>query len=521
MAEFLPVYKKLLRDPVTFARSASGLALRKYQRGVIEAIFDSVINGCGMEFVVMFPRQSGKNELQAQLEVYLLTLLSVKPVEMIKVSPTLQPQALNAMRRLEKVLRRNLLLDQLWVKESGSSYRVDQARLTFLSGAPESSIVGATASGLLEVDEAQDVTILKFDRDIAPMGASTCVTRVFWGTAWTNTTLLSRELHAAQDAEKMDGRRRVFRLTADEVAAEVAPYRKHVDEMVARLGRNHPLIRTQYFSEEMTDRGGMFPPERIARLLSAQPLPTAPQAEGVYALLLDVAGEDEGARGLDGSLTLANPKRDATALTIVEVAQTDGLSTIGEKVIHSPVENLPVYIPVLRQQWIGAEHTALHNQLRSLALEWNARAVVVDATGVGAGLASFLERSLPGRVFPFTFNSASKSQLGWDFLGIVDSGRWREPKLPASPPSPLRRHQQEFLQQLKGCTFEVLEGAEQRMRWGVPDGARDPATGELLHDDWVLSAALCARLENLDWSFRGETLIIQGKDPLKGMEGKY
>lgn len=521
MAEFLPVYKKLLRDPVTFARSASGLALRKYQRGVIEAIFDSVINGCGMEFVVMFPRQSGKNELQAQLEVYLLTLLSVKPVEMIKVSPTLQPQALNAMRRLEKVLRRNLLLDQLWVKESGNSYRVDQARLTFLSGAPESSIVGATASGLLEVDEAQDVTILKFDRDIAPMGASTCVTRVFWGTAWTNTTLLSRELHAAQAAEKTDGRRRVFRLTADEVAAEVAPYRKHVEEMVARLGRNHPLIRTQYFSEEMTDRGGMFPPERIARMISDQPLPAAPQAERMYALLLDVAGEDEGVRGLDGSLTLANPSRDATALTIVEIMQSTDLSTTGEKVIHSPVENLPVYLPVLRRQWIGTEHTALHNQVRSLALEWNVRAVVVDATGVGVGLASFLERSLPGRVFPFTFNSVSKSQLGWDFLGIVDSGRWREPKLPDSSPAPLRLHQQEFLQQLKGCAFEVLEGAEQRMRWGVPDGARDPATGELLHDDWILSAALCARLEKLDWSTRGETLIIQAKDPLRGMEGKY
>ena len=93
MSEFMPIYRKLLRDPVTFARCASGLTLRSYQRGVIEAIFDSVINTRGMEFVVMFPRQSGKNELQAQLEVYLLTLLSTCPVEMIKVSPTLHPQA--------------------------------------------------------------------------------------------------------------------------------------------------------------------------------------------------------------------------------------------------------------------------------------------------------------------------------------------------------------------------------------------------------------------------------------------
>ena len=93
MTDFVPLYKKLLRDPVTFARSASGLTLRRYQRGVIEAIFDSVIHARGMEFVVMFPRQSGKNELQAQLEVYLLALLSLHPVEMIKVSPAPHPQA--------------------------------------------------------------------------------------------------------------------------------------------------------------------------------------------------------------------------------------------------------------------------------------------------------------------------------------------------------------------------------------------------------------------------------------------
>ncbi len=115
-----------------------------------------------------------------------------------------------------------------------------QARLTFLSGAPESSIVGATANALLEVDEAQDVTIAKYDRDVAPMGASTCATRVFWGTAWTSTTLLARELRDAQTAEKADGIRRVFRITADDVAAEVAAYRRHVDEMVARLGAPIP-----------------------------------------------------------------------------------------------------------------------------------------------------------------------------------------------------------------------------------------------------------------------------------------
>ena len=41
--------------------------------------------------------------------------------------------------------------------------------------------------------------------------------------------------------------------------------------------------------------------------------------------------------------------------------------------------------------WTGTRHTALHEQLVDLARNvWGLSALVVDATGVGAGLASFL-----------------------------------------------------------------------------------------------------------------------------------
>ncbi len=59
------------------------------------------------------------------------------------------------------------------------------------------------------------------------------------------------------------------------------------------------------------------------------------------------------------------------------------------------------------------------------------------------------------------------------------------------------------------------------MRWGVPDGSRHPVSGELLHDDWVLSAALCTQLEEIDWQPAAPSLIIPAPDPLNGMEGKY
>ncbi len=530
-AAYVGTAKKLLRDPGLFVRAASRTRLRNYQREVFDAVINSVLLRKGLTFVVMFPRQSGKNELQAQIETYLLSVFSQLSVDLIKVSPTLQPQALNAMRRLERTVNKNILVSGLLQKEAGSLYRLCRSSITFLSAAPESNIVGATASTLLEVDEAQDVLVDKFDREIAPMATSKNATRVFWGTAWTSQTLLGRELRAARAAEAADGIRRVFTRSAEDVCAEVPSYARHVQEIVARQGRDHPLVRTQYFSEEIDSEGGMFPSERIARMMPENAIYSVPPAAPVegkhYALLLDVAGEDEGVRGMDGKLSLANPARDATALTLVEVSsQREGLSTSVDKVIHSPVENAsslpqPVYKPVRRWQWLGANHTHLLQEIRRIALDWRVQAVAVDATGVGAGLASFLENALPGRVIPFQFNTASKSKLGWDFLAVIDSHRWQEPRYSPELRAAEVDYQVEFLRQLKSCIFSVSPGPEQRIRWGVPDGTRDPQSGEVLHDDWILSAALCALLEQRDWTIAAPALIVQAADPLREMEGKF
>ncbi len=327
------IIKRVILSPLRFASDASGLKLRSYQEQVALAVVNSVKTNAGLSFVVMFPRQSGKNELQAQIETYLLLMLSDFNAEIVKISPTWKPQTLNAMRRLERVLQKNLITRGMWAKESGYIYRLNTARIFFFSGGPQANIVGATASTLLEVDEAQDVEISKYDKDIAPMAASTNATRIFWGTAWTSRTLLHRELIAAQAAEKVDGVRRVFVLDADQVAKEVPAYGNFVADQVARLGRNNPMVRTQFFSEEIDAESGMFPAARRSLLYGPQPAQEKPTPGLVYAFLLDVAGEDESASQAGGHEgELSNPKRDSTALTIVEV----DLSTLSDVLIHRP-----------------------------------------------------------------------------------------------------------------------------------------------------------------------------------------
>lgn len=278
---------------------AGGITLRRYQEAVARAVVDAALGQRGLSFAVMFPRQSGKNELQAQIEAYLLWALRDQDAEMVKVSPTWRPQAMNALRRLERVLSRNPHTRKEWVRESGFILRVGRARIYFLSGAPGSNIVGATASTLLEVDEAQNVAIDKFDREILPMAASTNATRVFWGTAWNGQTLLSRELRAAMAAEQQErieqGRharkagaagapagdppRLAFRVDADTVSAEVPAYRAFVAAQIARLGRNHLMVRTQYFCEEVEGALGMFTPEMIAMMRGSHPPQNGPTPE--------------------------------------------------------------------------------------------------------------------------------------------------------------------------------------------------------------------------------------------------
>jgi hypothetical protein len=509
MVELATKLRTLLANVLTFAQHGSGLKLRNYQEGPALAIVRSVLDELGLTFVVMFPRQSGKNELQAQIECYLLTVLQRLDAEMVKVSPTWKPQSLNAMRRLERVLTRNLVTWNRWTKERGYIYRVGDARIFFLSGAPTANVVGATAWTLLQCDEAQDVLVSKWDKDFAPMAASTNGTKVFWGTAWTSRTLLARELRAAKEAEKKDGIQRVFTITGDEVAEEVPAYANHVEEQINKLGRNHPLVKTQYFCEEIDAEGGMFPRERQAMMRGKHPRLTEPEPDRIYAFLVDVAGEDEGAGDTIADLEkdkLRNPGRDSTTLTIVEV-----------DISELDVLQVPTYRVMDRRCWVGVAHTFLYGIIKGLADVWSPRFVVVDATGVGAGLSSFLERALPSNVLPFLFTPKSKSDLGWKFLAVCDTGRFKDHKKMASAGASVGNVEQElFWQQVDHAQYEALEN--KMLRWSVPDGTRDLETGELVHDDLVISAALCGVLDDQEWSASGPALVVQGRDPLVDMD---
>jgi len=478
-----------------FTSRAGAIKMRPYQLEPAEAIINSIINHRGLTFVIIISRQAGKDELLANLIAYLMNLFAHREVGIVVANPTYKPQTLNFIVRLENRLKANLLTQSFWKKRSDYMRMVGKAVTSLLSGDKDANVVGAVASLLLVINEAQDITPAKFDKDFAPMTASTNATKIIVGTQWTSNTLLAREEDAARAAEKIDGIRRVFLYTSDEVRKVNKPYGVFVDEQVRKLGRQHPLVKTQYFCERIDAIAGMFNARRLALMTGDQPEQTEPIPGHIYCFLIDVAGQDEAVLELDG---MNNPGRDKTTLTIVDVDLSD-----------LQILQAPTYRAVKRIDWHGQNHVDIFGGMVSLADAWKPLYIVEDATGAGEGLWGMLAKRFRERVLPFKFTAQSKSELGYGFIAIIESGRFRD-----------CARTEEVRTQYANCQSEILIGPAHLMRWGVPENTRGP-DGLIIHDDYITADALTAQLDLLEWYIPSETVVIEQADPIEEMSNAY
>jgi hypothetical protein len=228
--------------------------------------------------------------------------------------------------------------------------------------------------------------------------------------------------------------------------------------------------------------------------------------------LIDVAGMDEVALRTNGD-GMGNEGRDSTTLSIVEI-DLSTLSTL----------QAPTYRVVKREAWKRISHLAVFGQIKALAERWRPQHFVVDATGVGEGLWAMLDRQFGTRVIAVKFTQQEKSEIGWRFLSVVETGRFRDhsPRLvsrgwaEAAGSRPARATEDEVLEQYKMVRSEMLPGPGKTLRWGVPDGTRG-RDGQLVHDDFVMADALVAKLEELEWFVSSPALIVRPKDPLEEM----
>ncbi|MGI8689680.1 MAG: hypothetical protein ACR2M3_13985 [Thermomicrobiales bacterium] len=282
------------------------------------------------------------------------------------------------------------------------------------------------------------------------------------------------------------------------VAREVPAYGARVRRRMAELGEQHPFIRTEYCLQPLDDAGMLFDAAKQAQMRGTHPRQhRATIGEGgQYALLLDVAGEAEeagaqAATGRHGFVSPREARRDSTALTVVKIVPPDTRALA--LVPRRWQRQLATYRVVDRRAWSGVNHVTLAEEIVDLAQRvWanpTCAPVVVDATGIGHGLAAMLRASLPpDMVTPFIFTAASKSDLGWRLLAAIAAGRYQDYLDDDADDT------RWFWRQVAACTFTVRPGVGRQMAWSVPD----PET----HDDLLMSAALVGALDDHDFRDR-------------------
>ena len=436
--------------------------LRPYQRQIAAAVIDSATQGEGLSFSVMIARQGGKNEISARVEAYLLAAFAKSGGAAIKAAPTFDPQAAISISRLQQVLDRSCLGP--YYSRLGRTFHFHRARQLFFSAHPTSNVVGNTADILLEIDESQDVSPDKFNRDFMPMASTANTTTVHYGTAWHDSSLLEQVKQSNLELQRADGIQRHFEFDWQAVAQHNPQYQRFVESERQRLGSDHPLFLSQYCLTPVSDDGRFLDSTRQALLQGRHSRLRTPKPGRVYVAGIDLAGESS--KPAYDRLLATEPFRDSTVVTIGELRYLD--DGLGSK--------LPSIRVVEHFWWSGKPHTETFSRLVHILKDiWGCRRVIVDATGIGAGVAAFLRKSLGTSIVkPFTFTAKSKSQLGFDLLAAINSGRLHTYKPDGSPEST------EFWSQISKAKGVVRPN--QTINFFV-----DPSQG---HDDFLSSLAL-------------------------------
>lgn len=495
--------RRILNRIDLFSALVLKMPLRQYQVEPLRAVIHSILHRCGHEFLLIFPRQSGKNEAAAHLLVYLLNVLQRTGGNIVY---TATGDALGrGVQRLEERLD-NIWNAGQWIRAARPIRRIlGRAQVVFLSSHPSAASRGETAHWLLLVDELQDQDAAHIEAVFTPMRAANNATALYLGTVRFTHDALWRKKKELEQLQQDDGIQRVFCIGPDTVTAENPSYAAFLQAQVSRYGRNHPVVASEYYLEPIDASGGLFDARRQQLLRGRHERHAAPWRFPTYIATIDVGGADE--QTTPGQLN--NPRRDYTIVTISEVTHDTAL---------------PSYLAADVMVDVGTRHFApgedgtlnLAQSILAYLNLWHVSAVIIDASGLGQGLADWLTQH-HHNVHPFRFTSSSKAALGSAFIALVEQGRANYWHSAAEFDDAWW-----FEQQVSACAYFVREGGtfERDLRWSVPDShtTSTPAGQHPTHDDRLISFALIAEAERLRLAgllhLGAAESVIAYKDPL-------
>ena len=159
-----------------FSNLVLNMPLYDYQSRPLTAVINSVFRRQGQEFLLVFSRQSGKNEAVVHLLVYLLNVYRRQGGNMVFAA--IGDGLGRGQRRLHERLN-NPWNRHEWRKAAGPSRTIlDRSAVVFISSHPQTAARGETADHLLIIDELQDQDPLYLEAVFTPMRAARNATAV-------------------------------------------------------------------------------------------------------------------------------------------------------------------------------------------------------------------------------------------------------------------------------------------------------------------------------------------------------
>jgi len=230
-----------------FVSEGCGIKLYDYQLQPARAILESIRFKQRLTIVLDFPILSGKDELLAQLEIYLMRMLNDQKMRTVVVNYS-DENNLTAVMRLGDRLNSNVFTSFYW-KMVGLDFVLGEGRTIFYS--MQAITIGEPIQSnlLLIVNEAQNVDPDEYDRLNEMFTSDRGVTRIICGTNFGGKNLLNREIRCAIIDEQEDGIKRLYKVTEEQARKE----NKTLDFKMANIedlccGKREEMLRSMFFS---------------------------------------------------------------------------------------------------------------------------------------------------------------------------------------------------------------------------------------------------------------------------------